>query len=463
MSDPDTSAQTGTIQQFYEALLKSDAYSAKNLTLFQDNVLKDLLPFVAKHMPFYRGKLAPVFRGDGSYNPANWSKLPILTAAELRNNRESFRPTELPASHGAVARYVSSGSTGRATAFYRSALSEVAQNAAHNRHYRAFNLDPQRNLAMIRAFDTTLARSRPVPADRSKIPWTAEWFAGGPPGIIHRLTVFTPVARQVEWLCGLGEVYLNTFPSNALAIARHVARHPEGKPHLLAILTAGEPLTEEIRRQCSEHLGCSCIDLFSNAECGVIACDCPLGNVMHVQSELCRVEILNRNDKPVRQGAWGRLIVTPLYNFAMPLIRYDTGDLVRAAGPCICGRNHLAIERGMGRPSNMFYLPRKNWFRPELDTAMMEVLLANNKWQLLQTGATTFALRYMPKNSDGKIDMRKLRAVLNRALGPATALEIQPVAALGPASSGKFMAISNRHQLPTYSGLMSTSLTTRSQ
>ena len=76
MSDPDTSAQTGTIQQFYEALLKSDAYSAKNLTLFQDNVLKDLLPFVAKHVPFYRGKLAPVFRGDGSYNPANWSKLP---------------------------------------------------------------------------------------------------------------------------------------------------------------------------------------------------------------------------------------------------------------------------------------------------------------------------------------------------------------------------------------------------
>lgn len=449
MSDPNTSSQTGTIQQFYEALLKSDTYSAKNLTLFQDNVLKDLLSFVAKHVPFYRERLAPVFHSDGSFEPKNWAKIPILTAAELRANREVFRPTELPVSHGRVARFVSSGSTGKPVSFHRSALSEVAQNAALYRHYRTFNLELQRNLAMIRAFDTTLARSRPVPADRSKIPWATDWFAGGPPGIIHRLTVFTPVASQVEWLRGLGKIYLNTFPSNALAIARHVARNPETKPELLAILTAGEPLTEEIRRQCAEHLDCFCINLFSNAECGVIACDCLQGGVMHVQSELCRVEILDKDNKPAPQGAWGRLIATPLYNFAMPLIRYDTGDLVRAAAPCSCGRNHLALERDMGRPSNMLYLPRKKWFRPELDTAMMEVLLDNSRWQLVQISVSTFELRYVPKNTDRNIDARRLRTVLKKALGPATAIEIRPVAALGPASSGKFMATSNRHQLPS--------------
>jgi phenylacetate-CoA ligase len=447
MINPDTSGDTGTIQQFYEALLKSETYSAKNLTLFQDNVLKDLLPFVAKNVPFYQGRLAPVFRGDGSFNPEGWTKLPILTAAELRKNREAFRPTELPSSHGSVARHVSSGSNGRPSAFYRTALSGVAQNAAHYRHYKVFNLDPQRNLAMIRAFDTALARSRPVPADRSKIPWVADWFAGGPAGYIQPLTVFTPVAKQLEWLCGLGKVYLNTFPSNALAIARHVARNPETKPQLLAILTAGEPLTDETRRQCTEHLGCSCIDLYSNAECGLIATDCPAGNVMHVQSELCRVEILDRNNKPARIGAWGRLIVTPLYNFATPLIRYDTGDLGRAASPCGCGRNHLAIKRGTGRPSNMFYLPRKKWFRPELDTAMMEDLLDNSRWQLIQSGASAFELHYMPKNATPAIDFRKIRLALKRALGTDISVEIKPVAALGAASSGKFLATSNRFQI----------------
>lgn len=447
MSNPDTSAQTGTIQLFYEALLKSDAYSAKNLTLFQDNVLKDLLPFVAKHVPFYRGKLAPVFRGDGSYNPDNWSKLPILTSAEFRSNFTAFRPSEIPASHGGIARYVSSGSSGRPKAFYRSALSEVAQNAAHYRNYQAFKLDPRRNLAMIRAFDSTLARSRPVPADRSKIPWAAKWFANNSPGFIQSLTVFTPIDNQVEWLCGLGHVYLNTFPSNALAIARHVARNPDKRPQLLAILTAGEPLTEEVRRQCAAHLGSACIDVYSSAECGLIACDCPMGDVMHVQSELCRVEILDQKDKPASQGAWGRLIVTPLYNFAMPLIRYDTGDLVRAAGPCICGRNHLAIERNFGRPSNMLYLPRKKWFRPELDTAVMEDLVRHSRWKIVQTGASDFEFHYVPKNPNVKIDGRTIRATLKKALGPNASVEIKPVAALGPASSGKFPTVSNRFQV----------------
>ena len=447
MTNSETSGDTGTIQQFYEALLQSETYSAKNLTRFQDNVLKDLLPFVAKHVPFYRKRLAPVFHGDGSFNPENWAKLPILTAAELRDNYEAFRPSEIPASHGKAARYVSSGSTGRPTAFYRSALSEVAQNAAHYRHYRAFNLDPQRNLAMIRAFDFALARSRPMPADRLKIPWAADWFARGPAGHIQPLSVFTPVAKQVEWLRGLGEVYLNTFPSNALAIARHVARNPQTTPQLLAILTAGEPLTDETRRQCTEHLGCSCIDLYSSAECGLIASDCPAGNVMHAQSELCRVEILDRNNKPARVGAWGRLIVTPLYNFAMPLIRYDTGDLVRSATPCSCGRNHPAIERVMGRPSNLFYLPRKKWFRPELDTAVMEDLLNYSRWQLVQTDASAFELYYMPRNTDVAIDSHKLDVALKTALGADISIEIKPTAALGPASSGKFPATSNRFRI----------------
>ncbi|MBC8036080.1 MAG: phenylacetate--CoA ligase family protein, partial [Rhizobiales bacterium] len=347
MTNPGTSAETGTVQQFYEALLRTDSYSAENLVRFQNNVLKDLLPFVAEHVPFYRGRLAPVLDADGSFNPEGWAKLPILTAAELRKNPHAFRPTKLPASHGNAARYVSSGSTGKPMAFYRSVLSEAGQNAAHYRHYRAFKLDPRRDFAMIRTFDVTLSRSRPEPLDRKKIPWVAEWFAGGTPGTIQSMTVFTPIASQVDWLRGLGQVYLNTFPSNALAIARHVARNPGATPQILAILTAGEPLTGEIRRQCTEHLGCSCIDLYSNAECGLIASDCPIGKVMHVQSELCRVEILDRNGKPARPGEWGRSVVTPLYNFAMPLIRYDTGDLVRAAVTCPCERNHTAIERAM--------------------------------------------------------------------------------------------------------------------
>lgn len=449
MATPQASTQTGTIQQFYEALLRSDSYTAKQLTAFQDNVLKDLLPFVASNVSFYRDKLKPVFHRDGRYRPEGWAELPIISSKDVRANPEAFRPLEIPQSHGRAARHMSSGSSGKPMAFHRSALSEAGQNAAHYRQCKQFHLDTTRNLAMIRAFDNAVSRTRSAPQDPARPTWAAEWFTGSTPGAIEAFPVFTPVAEQVGWLNERGEIYLNTFPSNALALARYVARHPVSKPRILAILTVGEPLTEEVRAQCAEHLGCPCIDILSSADVGLIASDCPEGNVMHVISELCRVEILDKAGKPAKQGTWGRLVVTPLYNFAMPLIRYDTGDLVRKAPPCTCGRSHQAIERLMGRPSNLFLNTKKQWFRPELSSAQMEELFDGCRWQLVQTSPNGFEVCYMQKVSESAVKERQIQSLMKRILGAQVKLSIRAVAALGPSASGKFPAMVNRMEHQT--------------
>ncbi len=448
MVNPQSSDQTGTIQQFYEAVLRSDSYTAKQLTAFQDNVLKDLLPFVASNVPFYRDTLKPVFHQDGRYRPEGWTELPIISSKDVRVNPEAFRPLEIPASHGRAARYMSSGSSGKPMAFHRSALSEAGQNAAHYRQCSQFKLDTTRNLAMIRAFDYSVSRTRSLAGDPANPSWAAEWFTGAAPGMIESLTVFTPIAEQVAWLQARGEVYLNTFPSNALALARYVAQHPETKPSLLAILTVGEPLTNEVRRQCAEHLGCRCIDILSSAEVGIIASDCPQGDVLHVASELCRVEILDKSNKPAKLGAWGRLIVTPLYNFAMPLIRYDTGDLVRLAPPCQCGRSHAAIDRSIGRPSNLFLNEKKQWFRPDLPSSEIENLLGGCRWQLAQIGAKDFELRYMSKLASSVPNQLQMKARFSKILGRQVSVRLKPVPALGLSPSGKFLSVQNDLAMP---------------
>ena len=274
---------------------------------------------MARHVPVYRERLASVPIPCGSRRGQLQSGRTgrSYQSSPQRNcatTAKSFRPTELPASHGAGVR----GGVHRARPAKRRGPLSLSpfRRCPKRRPLSALPRIQSRSKTKLGhnsrlRYDFGAPVPRPVPADRSKIPWNAEWYAGGPPGIIHRLTVFTPAASQAEWLRGLGKVYLNTFPSNALAIARHVAHNPETKPELLAILTAGEPLTEEIRRQCAEHLDCFCINLFSNAECGVIACDCLQGGVMHVQSELCRVEILNWNDRTRPAGRMGQVDQLP--------------------------------------------------------------------------------------------------------------------------------------------------------
>jgi phenylacetate-coenzyme A ligase PaaK-like adenylate-forming protein len=126
------------------------------------------------------------------------------------------------------------------------------------------------------------------------------------------------------------------------------------------------------------------------------------------------------------------------------LIRYDTGDLVRSATPCACGRSHQSIERGAGRPSNLFHLPNRKWFRPKIGAEVMENLLGDAKWQLVQIGVSGFELRYMPTNSNSPIDESKIRTTIKNALAANVSVNVKAFPALGLASSGKFLTTLNQ-------------------
>ncbi len=441
MNHSTTASDSDLVRDFFDALMRTDHASQTYLKGFQDNVLNDLLAFVVARIPFYRERLADVMTIDRKVDLARWSDIPILSQAELRTSIDQLRCYDLPSNHGAVSRYQSSGSTGRSLAFYRSALSVAAQSSATYRFYTSFGIDVSRDLAMIRAFDPALTRFHPKVADPQKMEWAAGWFANGQPGNTHRLTVFTPVDKQVEWLSGLGRVYLNTFPSNALAIARHVARAGIEPPSVAAVIAVGEPMTDEVRRQVLEYLRAPCLNLYSSAECGLIACECPGNPTLHLQSELALTEVLDAHGQPVGAGDWGRLIITPLYNFAMPLIRYDTGDLVKVAARCSCGRNHPAIDRTLGRPSNLLRKPDGAWFRPDFDSETMERLLAGSRWQLAQTGVREFELRYMPWKAREPVDADSATSYIASRLWKGCRIETLRTAALGPSAAGKFLSV----------------------
>jgi hypothetical protein len=66
---------------------------------------------------------------------------------------------------------------------------------------------------------------------------------------------------------------------------------------------------------------------------------------MHVCAESFFVELLDEAGEPAPQGELGRVVLTSLHNFAMPLIRYDIGDLAAFGPACSCGRGLPALLR----------------------------------------------------------------------------------------------------------------------
>jgi phenylacetate-CoA ligase len=124
--------------------------------------------------------------------------------------------------------------------------------------------------------------------------------------------------------------------------------------HPRVILASAEMLYPQMRELLQEVFGCPVRERYGAVEAGRVAGECQRGN-LHVFSFACRVEVLDPENRPTPPGEEGRIIVTPLHNLAMPLIRYDIGDMaLRPTAECSCGSSLPILGTIRGRVAEHF-------------------------------------------------------------------------------------------------------------
>ncbi|HEX9867739.1 MAG TPA: AMP-binding protein [Candidatus Tectomicrobia bacterium] len=132
-------------------------------------------------------------------------------------------------------------------------------------------------------------------------------------------------------------------------------------------IIGGEIRSEAARRALGEPFGGIQIrEQYGTAEVGIIANECEFGAGMHLSDDHV-VEVIDPvTGNPVDEGASGELVVSDIWQQAMPIIRYRTGDLTEGLNlePCPCGRTAPRMKRIIGRVSDiprikgMFVVPR---------------------------------------------------------------------------------------------------------
>lgn len=103
------------------------------------------------------------------------------------------------------------------------------------------------------------------------------------------------------------------------------------KPYMFClkgIFSSSALLNENTKRKLNSIFGCKIIDRYSNQENGVLAQTRETYGCFYINKASYYIELLKINsDESAEKGELGRIIVTDLYNYFMPIIRYDTGDL----------------------------------------------------------------------------------------------------------------------------------------
>lgn len=110
---------------------------------------------------------------------------------------------------------------------------------------------------------------------------------------------------------------------------------------------------------------------YSSTEMGATFSECPYGCGGHVHPELIIVEIIGDDNKPVKDGEVGEVVVTTLGVEGMPLLRFRTGDMSsKITAPCKCGRNSYRLTPLVGRKNNMIKLKGTTIYPPAINDVL---------------------------------------------------------------------------------------------
>ncbi|WP_072765868.1 phenylacetate--CoA ligase family protein [Arenibacter nanhaiticus] len=99
--------------------------------------------------------------------------------------------------------------------------------------------------------------------------------------------------------------------------------------NIKSIIANSEALNDYTKKSIEKYFNAPIVSRYSNEEQGIIAQQKTDDNkYFHINWASYIVEIFHMDkDIPVKAGEVGRIIVTDLFNYSMPLIRYDTGDI----------------------------------------------------------------------------------------------------------------------------------------
>jgi phenylacetate-CoA ligase len=421
------------IDRYNSALAKTERMSHRDLRHYQEALLIRLLRHARDNLSFYRSRLDPLFRDNGDIDLSRWNEIPILRRDEVSLHGPKMRVPQLPTSYGEIHYFQTSGSTGAPLDIASNALVLVASNALLTRMARWFGLDTSRPLATIRLFANDPAR--PGPEGRVSNGWS---FAN-PTAPFYEIELMTPIEQQLEWLSRHKTPYLATQPSGALAIA-HAVTPERGKAlGIEIVILFGETIPDGARDFIYERLGARVAAIYSCQEIGTIACECEAMPHYHVTAENAFVEIVDENGHEVAPGELGRVAVTGLYNYALPFIRYDLGDLAWAGmATCRCGRALPVITRIEGRTRSAFVFRdgARIWPRGAMVHRMHE-FVPFRQYQLVQLDHERIEFRYISDGSGRDPDLVGLNAYARKVLHPSIQMSIREMEALPRGPSGK--------------------------
>jgi phenylacetate-CoA ligase len=407
----------------------SQWWPAEKLRNMQFIQLDAVLRHAWNAVPFYQARLAAT-----GYDPQRpnvvevFKRLPLLTRSDIQQAGTALHATHMPQGHGKLQSGETSGSTGRPITFVLSELETF--------YWYAYTL--RDHLWHQRDFSAKLGAIRYALKNEMGAQWgpaTNLIFDTGPCAVLR---IDTPLSEQIEWLCREQPQYLISYASNIDALARAFIERNLQLPSLCEVRSVSETVRPELRQRVQEAWGAKLTDMYTAKETGYLALQCPQHDHYHVQAENVLLEIIDDNGAPCAPGVTGRVVVTALQKFAMPLIRYEIGDYAVAGAVCDCGRGLPVIKKILGRQRNMLRLPNGDQRWPLCDLVKQADVPGIRQYQYVQHSLDAIEVRLAVSSEFSAHLEPRLTEIIHQRLGHPFQLNYTYYEEIARTKSGKY-------------------------
>lgn len=411
---------------------KSQWYSQEKLKELQIKKLKKSIRYAYENVPYYRKKFKSLGITPLDINTINdLAKMPVLTKKEIKNNFEDLKAvnfskflpvfvntsgsTDIP-----LELYIDEKKQKITGAFNARQLSWLGYEQWQKRVHIRYNIAAagqnhedglfvKKNLRQDNILDLQIGRVRNNEAE-----------------ILKELHEFNP------------EIIIST-PSTFFFLAQYIQKEKKNNLQPRAIVTTSEILFFSQKSLIEKQFKCRVFDAYWGSELTVMVHECPEGN-LHIDSEYGIMEILNSKGETVSAGQRGFIVATQLDNFAMPLIRYNTGDIaILSSQSCPCGRGMPLITSLEGRKQETI-VTKNGKVVSRLDPSFGNIS-GIELCQIIQKEIGAIIVKVKKNNDFSELSRVNLTEILQKQIEDNIDIEFQFVPEIYPTKTGKFQFI----------------------
>jgi len=390
----------------YRSLRRSEwkpYYDQKEL---QEKQLRNMINFAYETVPYYH-KLFNQLKLEPSdiMTVEDLEKLPILTKETIKKNWDDFKPVNLDSMKYSV--FPTGGSTGAPFRF-RLLRSDRFLSAAML--YRGWgHADYELGDRMVLMGGASLD----VGIDSFIVTKAHEKSRN-----IRKLSSFDmgteDMRRYAKVINSFKPRFIRGYASSINFFSSFINQEKIEITAPRAIFTTAEKLMPHMRKNIENVFGREVYDTYGMNDGGISAFECSEHNGLHIDTERSIMEVVDNNNFQLENGVGG-ILATSLHNYAMPFIRYDTGDLGHIINDtCGCGRGSKLLKEVIGRQQEMLQTPEGKFVHGEFFVYIFKKIKGVTEFQVIQNKLEKITINMVLEKDFDELQLDTIREIVKR-------------------------------------------------